>query len=46
MSRRPPYLEVILTLAVMAFIALVVAGSFTHRDDDAGRLTMRSAAPQ
>jgi hypothetical protein len=41
MPRRPPYLEVLLTLAVMAFIALIVAGSFSQRSDDAERVTMR-----
>ena len=41
MSKRPPYLEIIVTLVVMAFLGLVIIGSFDQRGDDAGRLTMR-----
>jgi len=41
MSKRIPYLEVLLTVAVLAFIALVVAGGFNQRGDDVGRVSMR-----
>ena len=41
MSKRPPYLEIILTAVVMAFLGLIIVGGFNQRSDDAGRLTMR-----
>jgi hypothetical protein len=41
MSKRTPYLEVALTLAVMAFLAFVVAGVFNQRSDEAGHVVMR-----
>lgn len=39
MSKRPPYFEILLTLAAMAFLALIVAGGI-----DAGVETYRAAA--
>jgi hypothetical protein len=43
MSKRPPYIEVIVTVAVMAFLTLIVVGGFDARNDQgAGQLTMRS----
>jgi hypothetical protein len=42
MSKRRPYLEIIVTAAVMAFLALVIAGSFDQRTDEFGRVTMRA----
>jgi len=41
MSKRRPYLEIIATAVVMAFLGLVIIGSFDQRND-AGRMTMRS----
>jgi len=41
MSKRPPYLEIIVTVMVMAFLGLVIIGGFNQRGDEAGRLTMR-----
>jgi hypothetical protein len=38
MSKRPPYLEIALTLAAMAFLALIVAGGI-----DAGTETYYAA---
>jgi hypothetical protein len=34
MTKRTPYLEIILTVAVMAFLVLVIAGTFHHRADE------------
>lgn len=42
MPKRAPYLEIIATVMIMAFLALIVAGSFDQRSDELGRLTMRS----
>jgi hypothetical protein len=41
MSKRPPYLEIILTVLVMAFLGLVIAGGFNQGDDSVGQVTMR-----
>jgi TRAP-type C4-dicarboxylate transport system permease small subunit len=41
MSKRPPYLEIILTVLVMAFLGLVIAGGFNQGDDNVGQVTMR-----
>jgi len=38
-SKRTPYLEIILTVLVMGFVALVIAGSFNQRSDE---VTMRA----
>ena len=40
MSKRPPYLEIILTVLVMAFLGLVIAGGF-NQGGDSGQVTMR-----
>jgi multisubunit Na+/H+ antiporter MnhF subunit len=41
MTKRTPYLEIILTVAVLAFVALVIAGGFNQGGDDASRVSMR-----
>jgi hypothetical protein len=41
MPKRPPYLEIILTVLVMAFLALVIAGGFNQGSDNGGQVTMR-----
>jgi hypothetical protein len=38
---RPPYLEIAITLMALAFLGLVVLGTFDQRTGDAGRVTMR-----
>ncbi|HEY7549829.1 MAG TPA: hypothetical protein VH913_09965 [Hyphomicrobiaceae bacterium] len=40
MSKRTPYLEVMLTVAVMAFLVLVIAGTFNQRSDDVAQITL------
>ena len=42
MSKRPPYLEVIVTVLVMAFLTLIVVGGFETRSEGFGQITMRS----
>lgn len=42
MSKRPPYLEVVVTVLVMAFLTLVVVGGFDTRSEGFGQITMRS----
>jgi hypothetical protein len=42
MSKRPPYLEVIVTVLVMAFLTLIVVGGFDTRSEGFGQITMRS----
>ena len=42
MSKRPPYLEVIVTVLVMAFLTLIVVGGFDTRSGGFGQITMRS----
>jgi hypothetical protein len=42
MSKRPPYLEVIVTALVMAFLTLVVVGGFDTRTESFGQITMRT----
>jgi hypothetical protein len=42
MSKRPPYLEVVVTVLVMAFLTLIVVGGFDTRPEGFGQLTMRS----
>jgi hypothetical protein len=39
-SKRTPYLEVAVTVAVLAFLAFVVAGVFNQRTDEPGQVTM------
>jgi hypothetical protein len=41
MSKRTPYLEILLTVAVMAFLAFVVAGGFNQRPDDIAQAPLR-----
>jgi hypothetical protein len=42
MSKRPPYVEVIMTILVMAFLTLVVVGGLDLRNEDFGQVTMRA----
>ena len=42
MSKRPPYLEVVVTVLVMAFLTLIVVGGFDTRSEGFGQITMRS----
>jgi hypothetical protein len=42
MSKRPPYVEIIVTAAVMAFLTLVVIGGFDARNETPGQVTMRT----
>ena len=42
MSKRPPYLEVIVTALVMVFLTLVVVGRFDTRSEGFGQITMRA----
>jgi type II secretory pathway pseudopilin PulG len=40
--KRTAYLEVVLTMAIMAFLVAVIAGGFNQRTDDAPQLTMHA----
>jgi hypothetical protein len=42
MSKRPPYLEVIVTALVMAFLTLVVIGGLDIRPEGFSQITMRA----
>ena len=42
MSKRPPYLEIIVTALVMGFLTLVVIGGFDVRTENMGQITMRA----
>jgi hypothetical protein len=42
MSKRPPYIEIIVTAAVMVFLMLIVIGGIDTRNENPGQLTMRS----
>ena len=39
-AKRPPYVEIILTIAVMAFLALIIAGGLDQSADEVGGVTM------
>jgi hypothetical protein len=41
-SKRAPYLEIALTVAVMAFLAAIIAGGFNQGGNEAAQVTMRS----
>jgi hypothetical protein len=41
MPKRTPYLEVMLTVAVMAFLALIIVGMFNQRSDDVAQITLQ-----
>jgi hypothetical protein len=41
-SKRPPYLEIIATALVMAFLTLIVIGAVDTRPDTLGQVSMRS----
>ena len=40
MSKRPPYLEVVVTVLVMAFLTLIVVGALDSRQESFGQITM------
>ena len=42
MPKRPPYLEIIVTAAVMAFLTLIVIGGIDMRGENPGQVTMRA----
>ena len=42
MSKRPPYLEIIVTVFVMAFLTLIVVGGIDTRTEGFGQVTMRA----
>jgi hypothetical protein len=42
MTKRPPYLEIIVTAAVMAFLTLIVIGAVNTRQESFGQVTMRA----
>ena len=42
MPKRPPYVEVVLTVLVMAFLTLIVLGGFDTRQEGFGQVTMRA----
>jgi hypothetical protein len=42
MSKRTPYIEIALTVAVMAFLAVVIAGGFSPRHDETSHVTMQA----
>ncbi len=42
MSKRPPYIEIIVTAAVMAFLTFIVIGGFDTRNESPGQVTMRA----
>jgi hypothetical protein len=42
MSKRTPYLEIALTVAVMVFLAVIIAGGFNQNSDEAAQVTMRA----
>jgi hypothetical protein len=42
MPKRTPYLEIALTVAVMAFLAVVIAGGFSPRKDETAHVTMQA----
>lgn len=41
MSQRTPYIEIVLTVAVLAFVAFVIAGGFDRLADDVAQVTIR-----
>jgi hypothetical protein len=41
MLQRTPYLEIAITMAVLAFLAFVVAGGFNLPQDDIAQATAR-----
>jgi len=42
MSKRPPYLEVIVTVLVMTFLTLIVIGGINPRGESFDQVTMRT----
>ncbi len=42
MPKRPPYLEMIVTALVMAFLTFIVVGGLNTRPEGFGQITMRA----
>ena len=42
MSKRTPYLEIAVTAAVLAFLGLIIVGTFDQRANNGGQVTLRS----
>jgi hypothetical protein len=42
MSKRAPYLEIIVTAAAIGFLGLVIFGSFDQRPEAPGQVTLRA----
>jgi hypothetical protein len=42
MPKRPPYLEIAVTLAVLAFLGFIIVGGFDQRANNNGQVTMRA----
>jgi TRAP-type C4-dicarboxylate transport system permease small subunit len=42
MRKRPPYLEIAVTLAVIAFLGLIILGGFDQGANNGGRVTLQS----
>lgn len=42
MSKRPPYLEIIVTAIVMGFLTLIVIGGVDTRPEGFGQISMRA----
>jgi hypothetical protein len=42
MPKRPPYIEIIVTVLVMGFLALIVVGAIDSGSDSRDLLTMRA----
>jgi hypothetical protein len=40
-TRRTPYIEIVFTIAVLAFVAFVVAGAFNRPPDDVAQVSIR-----
>jgi hypothetical protein len=40
-QQRTPYFEIVLTIAVLAFLACVVAGGFNRPQEDVAQATLR-----
>jgi hypothetical protein len=45
MPRRTPYLEIAMTVAVLAFLAFVVAGGFNQAANDLAQAIISSGEP-
>jgi hypothetical protein len=41
-SKRTPYVEIALTVAVMVFLALIIAGGFNPRNEETAQVMMHA----